>query len=90
MSGRISKRSVLSDRKRNERIALLASFDESVSQSADMPCTRCFRQDWPCVMAEGVSRCRRCVNDKKSCDGVLVASSREFFCPLFGLALITL
>ncbi|KAH0526272.1 hypothetical protein TsFJ059_009618 [Trichoderma semiorbis] len=42
-----------------------------------MPCTRCYRAKLPCIMSGASSRCGNCVKARKSCDGVLVASSLE-------------
>ncbi|KAL0938241.1 uncharacterized protein CTRU02_207972 [Colletotrichum truncatum] len=42
-----------------------------------MPCTRCFRAKVPCRFGEKSTRCRTCIEAKKPCDGVLVASTRK-------------
>lgn len=56
---------------------------------ADMPCTRCYRLKLPCVISEASSRCGSCVKAKKSCDGVLVASTRECIPFVCGLSIMT-
>ncbi|OHW97239.1 hypothetical protein CSPAE12_04085 [Colletotrichum incanum] len=62
--------------KDRERLALL-EFIEARSVVADMPCTRCFRAKTACRFGEGSSRCRSCIEAKKPCDGVLVASTLQ-------------
>nr|XP_036576258.1 uncharacterized protein CTRU02_13793 [Colletotrichum truncatum]KAF6782967.1 hypothetical protein CTRU02_13793 [Colletotrichum truncatum] len=42
-----------------------------------MPCTRCFRAKVPCRFGEKSTRCRTCIEAKKPCDGVLVASTLQ-------------
>nr|XP_036575326.1 uncharacterized protein CTRU02_14756 [Colletotrichum truncatum]KAF6781879.1 hypothetical protein CTRU02_14756 [Colletotrichum truncatum] len=40
-----------------------------------MPCTRCFRAKVLCRFGEKSIRYRTCIEAKKPCDGVLVAST---------------
>ncbi|KAH9234144.1 hypothetical protein K456DRAFT_52484 [Colletotrichum gloeosporioides 23] len=42
-----------------------------------MPYTRCFRAKVPCRFSEKSSRCHTCIEAKKPCDGVLVASTLQ-------------
>jgi hypothetical protein len=65
-------------RKRRENFSLAKRVLVS-GTVADMPCTRCYRLKLSCVISEASSRCGNCVKAKKTCDGVLVASSREYF-----------
>lgn len=63
-------------RKRRENFSLAKRVLTS-GVTADMPCTRCYRLKLVCVISETSSRCGNCVKAKKSCDGVLVASTLE-------------
>ncbi|KAL0941695.1 uncharacterized protein CTRU02_204458 [Colletotrichum truncatum] len=75
MSGRVRKtKSHLTVIKDRERAALI-EYVESRSIASDMPCTRCFRAKVPCRFGEKSTRCRTCIEAKKPCDGVLVAST---------------
>lgn len=65
-------------RKRREAFSL-AKRVLVAGTTADMPCTRCYRLKLSCVISGDSSRCGNCVKAKKSCDGILVASSRESF-----------
>ncbi|KAL0939832.1 uncharacterized protein CTRU02_206442 [Colletotrichum truncatum] len=67
--------------KDRERAALI-EYVESRSIASDMPCTRCFRAKVPCRFSEKSTRCRTCIEAKKPCDGVLVASTHQEFARL--------
>jgi len=71
MSGRIAKRF---SRSHERRVALAAAI-ESQGGLAEMPCTFCFRQNRPCRMAEGSSRCAECTRRGRVCDGKFVGAS---------------
>lgn len=75
MSGRIEKRLLKPKSKKTDERIVLAGVVDDTGQSADMPCTFCFRNNKPCRMAGESSRCSECVRRGRSCDGVLVASS---------------
>nr|XP_036575328.1 uncharacterized protein CTRU02_14758 [Colletotrichum truncatum]KAF6781881.1 hypothetical protein CTRU02_14758 [Colletotrichum truncatum] len=77
MSGRVRKtKSHLTMIKDRERAALI-KYVESRSIASDMPCTRCFRAKVPYRFGEKSTRCRTCIEAKKPCDGVLVASTLQ-------------
>jgi hypothetical protein len=65
-------------RKRREAFSL-AKRVLGAGIAADMPCTRCYRSKLTCVMSDASGRCANCVRLKKSCDGIVVAESRESF-----------
>jgi hypothetical protein len=77
MSGRIEKgyNEISKSKKSCERAVLASLIDES-GVDADMPCTYCFKNNKACRMNGDSSRCSECVRRGRSCDGVLVASSR--------------
>ncbi|KAF4772774.1 hypothetical protein HER10_EVM0005325 [Colletotrichum scovillei] len=75
MSGRVEKRSL-----KNTISKLRSACDDVFDRfgSSDvMPCTRCFRAKRPCRMADGAKTCQGCKNLKRSCDGLVVASSLQ-------------
>lgn len=73
MSGRISKRTSTKTAQR----AVLAAQIESDGVEV-MPCSYCYRQQKVCRVAANSSRCSECARRGRSCDGVGVASAREF------------
>ncbi|PNP61354.1 hypothetical protein FNYG_13913 [Fusarium nygamai] len=87
MSNRVSKQSSRKTRQtrevdkeleriRKEReIEALADSVRDFGDDAEMPCTRCFRENQRCIMSSDSSRCEYCVRNRKSCDGTRVASS---------------
>jgi hypothetical protein len=77
MSHRVQKISYDKSRKARERDELTSLIDLD-GVPADMPCTYCFKRRIDCKMLEEKSRCGECVKRGRPCDGVLVASSREF------------
>jgi hypothetical protein len=56
------------------RLSLAAAVDSS-GFLAEMPCTRCFRQNKVCRIGNKSSRCSECIRAGRSCDGTAVASS---------------
>jgi hypothetical protein len=63
-------------RKTRERSSLVRLISR-LGVPATMPCTYCFKRKLECKMIEKSSRCQRCAQARKQCDGVLVAGSLE-------------
>jgi hypothetical protein len=75
MSSRISKSRSRKSIERDSAAAFIALNGEI----SDMPCTYCHKNGKACKFAQGRKDCGECVRRGRSCDGVFVGRSREYF-----------
>ncbi len=74
MSGRIEK---IPSRKTRERL-VLAAYTDHHGDTAEMPCSFCFKKNLVCKVADKSTKCSECIRRGRACDGSSVAATCEF------------